>query len=144
MKSNYKFFLGLSFGLLIGFALFNVGTAYSSDAIDSVESIQGSNNPAVDGSEAPLAEMQGMIDAYKTEFVNAYNLPANTSTGGFIKRTVLNNLTGMGDGSCLKYTFYYDGNGKIGIYFQKQSDPDNGIRTGSAAFCPTMCDYPNN
>ena len=146
MKSNYKFFLGLSFGLLIGFALFNVGAAYSSNGIESFESLQGGDDPgvSVSGSHAPLSEMQGMLNAYKTDFINNYNLPANTSTGGYIKRTVLNDITGLGDGSYIKYSFYYDGDGKIGLYFQKESKPETGIRTGSAAFCPVMCEYPEN
>lgn len=144
MKSNYKFFLGLSFGLLIGFVLFNVGSAFSSDEVNNTESMEGPSDPSIDGCWAPLSEMQGQIDAYQTDFRDAYNLPANTSTGGYIKRTVLNDLTGLFDGAYIKYSFYYDGDGKIGLYFQKASKPETGIRTGSAAFCPNLCNYPNN
>lgn len=142
MKSNYKFYLGLSFGLFIGFILFNFSPAFSSSTTNVNLSNQSSGNPSVDGSWEPLCDMQGQINAYSA-FVSENNLPSNTSTGGYIKRTVLNDITGTMDGTYIKYSFYYDGNGKIGLYFQKQGDPNNGIRTGASAFCPNLCEYPN-
>ena len=142
MKSNYKFYLGLSFGLLMGFLVFNLGSAIG-DSNKTQDVSLGNADVSITGSWVQTADMQPQIDAYK-KFITEKNLPENTSTGGFIKRTVLNDITGTMDGSYIKYSFYYDGEGKIGLYFQKEGDDSEGIRTGAAAFCPNMCNYPGN
>lgn len=140
MKSNYKFYLGLSFGLLIGFIAFNIENATSENTnTNQISNINGDVN--VSGYWVNSSEIQPKIDAYK-KFIMEKNLPENTSTGGFIKRSVLNDITGSMDGSYIKYSFFYEGEGKIGLYFQKESKPDKGIRSGSDAFCPNLCNYP--
>ena len=140
MKSNYKFYLGLSFGLLMGFLVFNLGSA-TGDSNKTHDVSLGNDDDSISGSWVETTVIQSKIEAYQ-QFISEKGLPENTSTGGYIKRTVLNDITGTMDGSYIKYSFYYDGDGKIGLFFQKEGDDTNGIMTGSAAFCPNLCNFP--
>ena len=137
MNSTPKFFLGLTCGLLISFFVFNSNSVLNAKGTATETS---TDNPAVDGSWETVETMNPKILSYKNEIVP--KLPGNASTGGFIKRSVLNDITGSFDGTYIKYQFYHDGDGKIGIFFQKESQSAKGIRTGSSAFCPTMCEFP--
>lgn len=144
MNNFPKFFLGLLCGLIISFFIFNGSNLLQADSETSNDrkSVIETTDETIDGSWITMSEAQPLIDAYQNDIVIAYKLPENTSTGGFIKRTVLNDITGAFDGKYIKYSFYYQGNGQIGIIFQSQMDETKGIRTGSQAFCPNICQFP--
>ena len=138
MKSNSKFFLGLTCGLVISFFIFNSNAILHAKGAKP-ESAKG-GDVSITGSAVTAESMMPLINSYKNEIVP--KIGGNASTGGFIKRSVLNNITGSFDGEYIKYSFYHAGNGKIGLFFQKQSNQSQGIRTGNAAFCPTLCEFP--
>jgi len=142
MKSNFKFLLGLGCGIVISFITLQSTKTLNATSPQQNQAATATSNETIDGKWVTMESMQSQITAYKNDFITQYKLPENTSTGGFIKRSLLSDITGPFDSSYVKYSFYYDGDGKIGLLFQKQSEPDNAIRTGSAAFCPMLCDYP--
>jgi len=142
MKSNFKFLLGLACGVVVTFIALQSTTTLNANSLSQNQANAVLSDESIDGKWVTIASMQPQIDAYKNNFISQYKLPENTSTGGFIKRSLLNDITGVFDGNYIKYSFYYDGDGKIGLLFQKESNTTSGIRTGSAAFCPMLCDYP--
>jgi hypothetical protein len=145
MNNLPKFFLGLLCGLVISFFVFNGNSVLNANSAKGTitHSPIETADETIDGKWINMSDAQPLIDAYKTDFIDANKLSGNTSTGGFIKRSVLNDITGPFDGAYIKYSFYYQGNGQIGIIFQKQSENTQVIRTGSAAFCPNMCQFPD-
>lgn len=141
MKSNFKFLLGLGCGIVISFIALQSTNTLNASSVKENQVTTTTSNEAVDGKWVTIASVQPQIKAYSA-FKTQYNLPENTSNGGFIKRSLLSDLASRNNGDFIKYSFYFDGDGKIGLLFQKKSDPENALKTRSAAFCPIMCDYP--
>ncbi|MCB9262756.1 MAG: hypothetical protein H6607_10315 [Flavobacteriales bacterium] len=145
MKSNIKFFSGLSLGLLIGFMVFNAPKIISknNEALPKTTETQSSNDPSKEGEFITTEAANALISAYKTGFVDKNGLPSNTTIGGVISKSNLNKVCGLGADDLIKFRFYLtqstEGADQIGVIFYKKSDATEALRTGSASFCPVMC-----
>ncbi len=144
MSANTKFYSGLAAGLIISFVVFGGISLLKAKSLDQTELKKhqtNSGDDAVDGKWISNQDAAPLIAAFKNDVLT--KLPANSSTGGFIKRSVLKEITNYNDGNYIKFEYYSDGDGKIGIMFQSSNNASQYLRTGSAAFCPMLCDYPN-
>jgi hypothetical protein len=141
MKSTSKFFLGLTCGLAV--SLFSLNSTSNLSASSQKDTKVASTVAAdIDGKWVTKASMQSKIQSYETQILP--KLPQGSSKGGFIKRSVLKEITGRSYGDYIKYSFYHEGEGKIGLVFESQAETTNVLITTKAAFCPTMCNYPSN
>lgn len=139
MNKNFKFFSGLSLGLLLGFVLFNVNTSFSSTTETTANS-----NPSVDGFEISSAEADVLIASYQTNFVQKNGLPSNTTRGGVISKANLKEIAGRTSDDLIKFRFSHttgaDGADHIGLIFYKTADATTAVRTGNSSYCPVLCD----
>ena len=139
MKSNTKFFAGLSLGLLFGFLVFSAGSFFSQAS--EVDGIQKSDAGAGDGEWITVQAANTMIDAYKTNFIQGNNLPENTTLGGTISKSQLKDVAARSSDESIKFRFYLsntEGQPKIGIAFFPKRSGETALITNS--FCPQMCE----
>ena len=143
MKNNSKFFLGLAVGLMLSFVAFNVGTLQSDNkTVPVIEDLKATNS-SVEGEFISPSEAEEMINKFGT-----FSNNCNTTIGGFIGKSNLRSITGLGANSLIKYRLYVEqnseGKNQIGLLFYKDKDADKVLKTGNASFCPVVCDYPDD
>ena len=150
MKSNVKFFTGLTCGLILGILFFNTfdlqsKTTPESDSI-AMSTADEADDP-VKGQWINAATASTLVASYTTNFVEANDLPSNTTIGGFIGKKHLRDISGLSADDYIKFRFYQtqdeSGGSQIGVIFYPTESSSVMLRTGSASFCPMLCDYPD-
>lgn len=141
MKTTPKFFLGLACGLAVSLFTLNSNSNLNASSEKDTK-VAGTVAAEVDGKWVTKESMQPKIQSYESQILP--KLPQGASKGGFIKRTVLKDITARSHGDYIKYSFYHEGEGKIGLMFESQNETTKVLITSKAAFCPTMCNYPSN
>jgi hypothetical protein len=143
MKNNSKFFYGLAVGLLFSFITFAVGTLQSDNKTVPVIQDLNASNSGLEGEFITTEEADQMINNFST-----FSSSCNTTIGGFIGKSNLRSVTGLGANSLIKYRLYVEqdpeGKNKIGLLFYKDKDATSVLKTGAASFCPVVCDYPDD
>lgn len=149
MKSNVKFFTGLTCGLVLGILFFNTFELQSKAIPNPDETaVVAGNEPddPVKGEWINSETAASMVSSYKTNFIQANSLPSNTTIGGFIGKKHLRDVCGLSADEYVKFRFYQttdaSGSSQIGIIFYPTQSCSVMLRTGSASFCPMLCDYP--
>lgn len=140
MKSNSKFFLGLTLGLALGFVAFNIGSANSTNNKVDVSTAM---NDATNGDFITAADAMPLEQNFKN-YMTSLN-QSQASIGGVIGESNLRDLTrGLGGNGLISYKFYKapgEGDAKIGVIFYNANGKV--LKSGSAAFCPMVCDPSN-
>lgn len=139
MKLNTNFFAGLSFGLLLGIVLFNASSLQSSTNTPNATSTAKATHQTTDAIKGDWISI-GEANALTA------NYSATVALGGFVGKKNLRDVVGlMGDGD-IKYRFYQEaganGTNKIGLLFYPSENSQTVLKTGNAAFCPMLCEYP--
>lgn len=136
MKSNSKFFVGLTLGLALGFVAFNLSSAYSTNAEQMSSTV---SDDATNGAFITATEAKPLEENFK-KYMNDLN-QGGASIGGVIGENNLRSLTrAIGGNGLIAYKFYKtseQGEAKIGVIFYTASGQV--LKSGSGAFCPTMC-----
>ncbi len=146
MKFNAKFFSGLGLGLVLSFLFLNANLLMSQSGTEQ----QGAGEPTTDnapvnGKMVATTTADTLIADFTTGFIEANNLPANTTIGGFVGRSNLKSVVDGGMGDLVKFRFYLTqddgGANQIGLIFYPDAGAASVLQTGSKSFCPSMCDY---
>ncbi|MBT8327967.1 MAG: hypothetical protein KJP21_09600 [Bacteroidia bacterium] len=149
MKSNLKFFTGLTCGLILGILFFNTFDLQSKSTLEMtpvvLETADEEDDP-VKGQWINNSTANTLIASYQTNFIEANSLPSNTTIGGFIGKKHLRDICGISADEYIKFRFYQTadatGNSQLGIIFYPTKTANVLLRTGSASFCPMLCEYP--
>ena len=150
MKLKSNFILGLGTGVLSSLALVVLMGA-SSGSGPATDQTNATNQTVVDpvkGGYISSEEAAPLISAYASDFVQGNNLPANTTIGGYIGKENLQSIAnGAGESEYVKFSFYLttDENNaqQIGLIFYPNETAAQVLRTGSASFCPSLCNSPD-
>lgn len=148
MKLKSNFFLGLGVGLAMSFSTFMFVNANSESGLEQDQSIAELNEvDPIKGGFITTQEAAPLIAAYSSNFLERYNLPSGTTTGGFVGKSQLRDVAALfGSDEYIKFNYYMeeaaDGTPQIGIIFYANETAANVLRTGPASFCPSQCDYP--
>lgn len=150
MKSNVKFFTGLTCGLLLSMLFFNASELQSKTTpnanVIAVESGNEADDP-VKGQWIDAQTASNLVASYTSNFIEANGLPSNTTIGGFIGKKHLRDISGLSADEYIKFRFYQTtdatGSSQLGIVFYPTKSCSVMLRTGSESFCPMLCDYPD-